>query len=121
MALSIPNPTFLLDENVDSRLYKALKSKNINAKLTPKGLSDKEVANICLNEKRVLITNDEDFQEYSDDEIYAVIWLRIPQNKSDVLIKSFTKLLSECKQFKGKIITLTELTWSDLPLLHKRN
>ncbi len=116
MPLSTPNPTFLLDENVDSQLFKLLKPKGFDVKLTPKGLSDKEVAEICLKENRILVTNDEDFQEYSDDEIYAIIWLRIPQSKPNSLIESFTKLLSECQQFKGKIITLSESSWKDFPL-----
>lgn len=116
MPLSTPNPTFLLDENVDSHLYKFLSSKDIDVKLASKGSSDKEIAKICLTENRILVTNDEDFQGYSDDEIYSVVWLRIPQSKPDLLMQSFTKLLSECNQFKGRIIVLYESDWKDFPL-----
>lgn len=85
--------------------------------MVSKGLSDKKVAEICLKEKRILVTNDEDFQEYAKDEIYSVIWLRIPQNKPDVLIKSFEKLLSEFSKFAGRIIILSESGWKDFPLI----
>jgi len=116
MSSSIPNPTFLLDENVNSRLYKFLRSQDIDVKLTAKSLPDKDVAEFCLKENRILITNDEDFLEYSDDEIYAVIWLRIPQNRPDILINSFKRLTSECRDFAGKVIILSESGWKDFPL-----
>jgi len=110
---------FLLDENVDSRLFKFLKSQKIDVKSTPKTLSDKKIAEICLKENRILVTNDEDFQEYSVDEIHSVIWLKIPQNKPEDLIKCFEQLLSECKIFKGKFIILEEFSWREFPLPQK--
>src|SRR5436190_1901512 len=115
-----PNPTFLLDENVHSRLYKFLKLQGIDTKLAPKALSDRGVAEICLIENRVLVTNDEDFQNYSANQIYSVVWLRIPQNKPDLLLESFSLLLSECQEFKGKTIILYELRWKDSPLYYKQ-
>lgn len=87
--------------------------------MVSKGFSDKKVAEICLKEKRILVTNDGDFQEYAKDEIYSVIWLRIPQNKPDVLIKSFEKLLSECMKFAGRIVILNETDWKDFPLIQR--
>lgn len=107
---------FLLDENVDFRLFRFLKSQHIDVKLAPKASTDNEIAQICLAENRILVTNDEDFQEYSGDEIYSVVWLRIPQNKPDDLIESFEKLLSECKNFSGKLIILSNSDWKDFPL-----
>lgn len=116
MPLSIPNPSFLVDENVNSRLFKFLKSQHIDVKLAPTASTDKEIAQICLKDNRILITNDEDFLEYSAEDIYSVVWLKTPQNKPDILVKSFEKLLSECKNFSGKVIILSESDWQDLPL-----
>lgn len=116
MQLLILNPMFLLDENVDSRLFKFLKSQHIDVKLAPKALSDKAIAQICLTEHRILVTNDEDFQEYSAKEIYSVVWLKIPQDKPAALIMSFKKLLSECKNFSGKLLILSESAWQEFSL-----
>lgn len=116
MPLSTPNLLFLVDENVNFKLYKFLKHKGIDVISTPKTLKDKDIAQICLKETRILITNDEDFSGYLAEEIYSVIWLRIPQNKPEVLTASFEKLLSECKDFSGKTIILSESDWQDLSL-----
>lgn len=119
MAPLTPNPIFLLDENVDYRLFRFLKSQKIDVKLAPKTLRDKDIAQLSFKDQRILVTNDEDFQGYAEDEIYSVIWLRIPQNKPDPLIKSFEKILFECKNFAGRIIILNESGWKDFPLLQK--
>lgn len=121
MPRSTHNPIFLLDENVNFKLYKFLKLQGIDAKLTPKTLQDKDIAEICLKENRILVTNDEDFLEYSSNEIYSVILLRIPQNKPGTLVKSFEKLLSECKNFSGRVIILSEFNWKAFSLYQKLN
>ena len=54
---------FLLDENVDARLGKFLKSEGFNVISAPKGFSNGKLAPISKSEKSILITNDEDFTD----------------------------------------------------------
>ncbi len=119
MPSSTLNLKFLLDENVRIELSRFLKDQSLDYKLAAKGASDKQLATISKVEKRIVITNDEDFQWFTKDRIYCVIWLWIPQNDPKSLISSFKKLISECKDFSGKIITLNPKDWSASPLYEK--
>ena len=116
MRLSRPAPKFLLDENVRIELYQFLKDKNFDVKLVPKGASDKIVAEISPKEGRVLVTNDEDFSEYSKKQVFAVILLKVPQNDSKALLNSSAKLLKNLRNFEGKIVILKPNRWEDFPL-----
>lgn len=119
MLFLIPNLKFLLDENVKISLSKFLEFHDFDVKLATKTSSDLKLALISKVEERVLVTNDEDFQWYSDKEIYSVILLKVPQKDKESLIKSFTKLLSECSNFSGKIIVLDTKGWKNYPLVKK--
>lgn len=116
MSSSTPNPKFLLDENVKAALAKSLGKHSYGLKLAPKGTTDKQLALISKSEKRILITNDSDFQWYDKNQIYSVILLNIPQNDSKALISSFEKLLREFNNFGGRIILLETAKWQDFPL-----
>ena len=112
-SVSQSKPKFLLDENVRRELLDFLKSKKYDANIKSKGLGNGKLAKFTLEEKRILVTNDRDFtysEQFSEEKIFSVIWLRIPQNKSDVLIKIFSKMLAEVKvsDFKGNLIILYE-------------
>ena len=118
----MPAPThtsqhkFLIDENVRHGLYQFLKRKSIDVKLVVKGSSDKELARISKSEKRILITNDEDFSEYTKDKIYSVIWLRISQSDESALLNSFDNLLPKIKDFSSKLTILYKDKWDVQPL-----
>lgn len=116
MSSSIPRPKFLLDENVRVELVKFLKSQGFDVKLAPKAAPDLLLASLSKKEKRILVTNDEDFVEYTDNMVFSIVWLRIPQNDPKKLIASFQKLLSEFNNFRGKLIVLETGRWQDFPL-----
>lgn len=116
MLLSIPSHKFLLDENVKKALLRLLKSNVFDVKLALKGSTDTEIARISKKEKRILVTNDEDFQWYTKDQVYSVVLLKIPQADSTGLISSFEKLLKEFNNFPGKIVLLETDKWTDYPL-----
>lgn len=116
MSLSIPNHKFLLDENVRIELFNFLTNVGFDVKLVPKSAPDRKIASVSIKERRVIVTNDEDFWKYSQDEIFSVVWLRIPQNNSQELLDSFQKLLKEIKGFQGKAITLSPKKWDESPL-----
>jgi|SRR3989344_3677822 len=110
---------FLLDENVNISLFKYLKSVNLDVKQAPKSSSDSKLAEISKVENRILVTNDQDFSQYTQDQIYSVIWLKIPQSEVTNCIDSFKKLLTECTSFTGNLITLKTNEWVIEPLFEK--
>lgn len=116
MSSSIPNISFLIDENVRIELFRFLQTKGFDVKRVVPSSSDTDIAAISKKEQRVLITNDEDFVEYDKDKIYSFIWLRIPQNDKAVLLSSCMKLLGECRSYKGVIIILKPNSWESFPL-----
>ena len=110
MSLSTPSLKFLLDENVHAGLYKFLRKKSIDVVPVPRAISDEQIALISKKEKRILITNDEDFTEYRQDAIFAVIWLCIPQGDLKVLLSSFERLMNSGESFSNKLVTLKSNT-----------
>jgi predicted nuclease of predicted toxin-antitoxin system len=104
-----PELKFLLDENVHSRLRSLLKREGFNVLITSKGTSDRTIAELSLTEKRVLVTNDSDFESKTPEDIFSVVLLRIPQTNASMLLDAFTSLLENKKSpkhFAGKLITL---------------
>ena len=121
MPSSTRTPTFkfLLDENVRIELFRFLKGKGIDVKQVSKGSSDQIISNQSKAEKRILVTNDEDFNESSKDEVYAIVWLKIAQNDKTSLLNSVNKLLLELKDFKDQLIVLYNERWEKFPLAEK--
>ena len=105
---------FLLDENVKKVLLKFLESKGYDVNFRAKGLSNGKLALFSKSEKKVFVTNDEDFVNpflYPKDKIFSIIWLRVPQDKPEALLESFSKLLkdkSKPEDFEGFLIELYE-------------
>ncbi len=105
---------FLLDENVKKELLKFLKSEGCDAAFKPKGLSNGELAAFSKSEKRVLVTNDFHFADplkFPRDKIFSVVWLRVPQDKPESLLKSFSLLLKskpKPEDFEGFLVTLKD-------------
>ena len=105
---------FLLDENVDDRLGKFLKSEGFDVSSAPKGFSNGKLAPISKSEGRILVTNDFDFTDpivFPKEKIFSVVWLRIPQDRLTVLFNSFSILLknkSKPEDFEGFLIELGE-------------
>ena len=105
---------FLLDENVKRELLGFLKQQGLDAVFKPKKLSNGTLAEFSRSEHRVLITNDKHFADSSKfpkEKIFGVVWLRISQDKPEVLFNTFSKLLedkSEPEDFEGFLIELKE-------------
>ncbi|MBS3080989.1 DUF5615 family PIN-like protein [Candidatus Pacearchaeota archaeon] len=102
---------FLSDENVDKRLEKFLKEKGVDIISKQKGLGNGELATFSKSEKRILITNDEDFSNseyFPKEKIFSVVWLKIPQDKIELSKSAFLNLLKETKpeDFEGNLIIL---------------
>ena len=113
---------FLFDENVDKRLERVLKKQGVNITSKPKGLSNGRLAEFSKTGKFILVTNDEDFVELTNEEIFSIVWLRIPQRDIDSLIRSFSKLLKEktrLQDFEGFLIMLKPDKFESVPLFRK--
>ena len=106
--LRIKFQRFLLDENVRSELVSFLKSSGSNVVRVSKSASDLQVATISFKEKRILVTSDEDFSEYSKEQLFSLVLLKLPQNEPDLLIESFTNLLMGIPVFKGIKVVLSK-------------
>lgn len=107
---------FLFDENVNKRLESFLSSKGFDVIWAPKGLSNGKLAELSKSEKRALVTNDEDFAEFSKEKIFSVVLLQIPQEEPEALLKAFAKLLDERDEFEGYLIVLTKEKAEAFPL-----
>ena len=115
-------PKFLRDENVKRRLETFLKQQGFDIISKPKGLSNGKLAEFSKSEQRVFITNDWDFTDkflYNKGTMFSIVWLKIPQDKPEELLSSFSKLLKEIKpeDFKGKLIILSEDKFEISPLV----
>ena len=113
---------FLLDENVKKELLKFLNSAGYDSTFKPKGLANGELAAFSKSEKRVLVTNDFHFADplkFPKDKIFSVVWLRVPQDKPEVLLNSFSKLLkdkSKPEDFEGFLVVVGKAKFEVLPL-----
>ncbi len=110
-SVSPSKPKFLRDENVKRRLEVFLTQRGFDIISKPKGLSNGKLAEFSKSEQRVLVTNDEDFVEFTKEEIFSVVWLKIPQDKPEALLKSFSILLKDKSKpgdFEGFLIELKE-------------
>lgn len=112
-------PRFLLDENVRIELAEFLVSRGMDSLSLPKGASDRALASVSKREKRVLVTNDSDFSVCAPTQVFGVVWLRIPQNDSVLLLDQFEKLLTQCTLYARQLITLAPDDWKTEPLPRK--
>ncbi len=115
---------FLLDENVKKELLEFLKSKGYDVIFKAKGLTNGKLAEYSKIEQRVLVTNDRHFTDsskFSKEDIFSIIWLKIPQDKVKLLLESFSKLLEEVpfNKFEGNLITLNENKFEIKPINQK--
>ena len=116
MSSSTPSLRFLLDENVRIELARWLRARSFDVTRAPRSTPDPLLAARSKNERRIVVTNDEDFCTYSHGEVYAVVWLRIPQSDPEALMSSFRNLVTECAHFADQLILLRVGAWQAVPL-----
>ena len=113
---------FLFDENVKKELLKFLKLGGYDVTFKPKGISNGKLAAFSKSEELIFVTNDEDFTNpflFPKEKIFSVIWLRVPQDKPEALLKLFSKLLKnkpKPEDFEGFLITLEEEDFDISPI-----
>lgn len=103
---------FLLDENVHHGLFYFLIKLNHDVKLSPKGFVNGQVFGLAIEEKRILISRDEDFLNilvYPSSKHFGIFLIRIDPGDLEAQKKAIIKLLEQFpnpEAFKGKAITL---------------
>lgn len=120
MSSSTPAPRFLLDENVRAELDTFLREKGFDVRRLSKGAPDKSLAAASKEEQRLIVTNDEDFVSVPGEKLFGVVLLRLPQRDVKGLLTAFQQLLSECNEWKARIIILTAHHWHASPLAPER-
>jgi len=120
-SLESKGPKFLLDENTKKELLLFLTSKKYDAVIKPKGLSNGKLAEFSITEHRVLVTNDRHFTNSSifpKEKIFSVVLLKIPQDKTQIILDSFSSLLEKTKpeDLEGNLITLYENKFTIEPI-----
>ena len=94
--MSSSTPTrFLLDENVSSKLARLLADRKVAFIAAPVSTSDRKLAELSLAESLIVVTNDTDFSEMYKNEVFGVVWLRVPQDKPAILVRQFEALLDD--------------------------
>lgn len=117
---------FILDENVNKSLGKFLSAQGYQVDFALKGMTNGKLAALSKLSKSILVTNDSDFSDplrYSGENVFSIIWLAIPQQKPDVLLAAFNKLLNDKQKvsdFEGNLIKLTEHKYEIQPLFNTR-
>jgi predicted nuclease of predicted toxin-antitoxin system len=110
---------FLLDENVRAELDVFLNGKKCDVRRLPKGAPDRFLAAASREERRIIVTNDEDFSMFREGTVFGVVLLRLPQHDAVGLVASFQRLLDECAEWKGCRIVLGPHQWTATPLKPK--
>ena len=108
-----PTVKFLLDENVDFRLSTFLKNKGYSVLRVPAGLKNGAVITLVRKEKRILLTNDNDFAHPLGSASRAppgIIVFRIHPPDLKKLTTSLKKLLDQLsvKEVEGISFILEE-------------
>lgn len=98
---------FLLDENVRIELATLLSEREIDFVVAKKASGDKTLASISVAEKRIVVTNDIDFSKMRKGDVFCVVWLRLPQNDPELLLKKFGQMLDDNSvRYADSLITL---------------
>jgi predicted nuclease of predicted toxin-antitoxin system len=97
----------LLDENVRIELAKFLTERGIDFKGAKKSSPDKTLAKMSIAEKRIVVTNDSDFSEMRRGDVFGVVWLRLPQKDTNLLISEFGAMLDDASvRYADSLVTL---------------
>ena len=108
---------FLLDENVRIELAKFLSKRGFDCRHADKPSVDRILADISLKEERIIVTNDSDFAVMCKGDVYGVVWLRLPQNDPDLLLKQFGEMLDANPTYADSLVVLGRDKRRVVPLL----
>lgn len=104
----------LVDENISQHLIDFLINNNVDilsVRLVAQGATDKEVIDLAIREKRIILTEDKDFGEWvfahGEDRI-SVIFLRYPLQDFEQICELLLSILQNTQiDLKGAFTTIT--------------
>jgi predicted nuclease of predicted toxin-antitoxin system len=111
---------FLLDETVRAELDGFLREEGFHTRRLPKGAPDRALAAASKEEKRLIVTNDEDFASFPLGKVYGVLQLRVPQRDARALLSAFQRVLRACKKWAGHVVEAGPERWRASLLASKR-
>lgn len=109
---------FVVDENVPQRIGEYLENLGYNVieiyHKKYKGMSDDEIFDLAIKEKRIIITFDKHFSnilKYPLDSHFGIVIIKIEPPIIENIIKSLKKLLkraNELEYFKNSLVILNK-------------
>ena len=108
---NVSTPKFLLDENIRIEVKEFLKSKGFSAEYAAKGVSNGRLASLAKEKSLVLLSRDSDFlnkSAFPPKEFSGIIVFAIHPPTVEKLVRALSSLLSEVKEFKGRLFVADE-------------
>jgi hypothetical protein len=111
---------FLVDEDVDVRIIRLLRSLGHDVKRVPSGMKNGHVMRLAINESRVLITRDVDFTDkvkFPPPRTPGVVHLDIHPPRFERLappLKAFVTTVA-APALSGRLWVVTEEGFGELP------
>jgi predicted nuclease of predicted toxin-antitoxin system len=112
---------FLIDENVHRKLLPFLKKLRHDASLSPKGLTNGEVLRLAIEERRILVTHDTDFQikEAAVDHP-GIMLLKVTSKNLDKLkaaVERFIRERGSTGACEDKLFFISEDGWEEVTVI----
>ncbi|MGB9775134.1 MAG: DUF5615 family PIN-like protein [Anaerolineae bacterium] len=112
-----PSPCFKVDENLPVEVAEYLQQAGYDARTVweegVSGVSDAVIADICLREKRVLLTLDTDFADirrYPSEDYPGLVVLRLRRQEKPYVLRVVSRLLPmfRVEPVKGRLWVVEE-------------
>ncbi|MGB9871945.1 MAG: DUF5615 family PIN-like protein [Anaerolineae bacterium] len=112
-----PSPCFKVDENLPVEVAEYLQQAGYDARTVweegVSGVSDAVIADICLREKRVLLTLDTDFADirrYPPEDYPGLVVLRLRRQEKPYVLRVVSRLLPmfRVEPVKGRLWVVEE-------------
>ncbi len=91
---------------------KLLESMGLSAEYGPKGINNSKVAFLSRDKKSVLLGRDSDFPDttmFPPGDFFGIVVFKIHPPNTEKLVKSLSILLTEVKEFRGKLFVADEI------------
>ncbi len=111
MASIVSDTKFLLDENIPELFRRFLESRGYPTEYAAKGTKNGKLASLALEKECVLVSRDRDFLNsvsFPPSQFSGIVVFTVHPPKAEKLIKGMEMLLSEVKEFKGKLFVVEE-------------
>lgn len=113
---------FLTDENIASSVAMELRNQKFDVKDVKEeglfGISDRDIIDLALKEKRIIITHDKDFLHIVSASHFGVILIRM--RKQDPIAVSRTLLLLLSSSMRKKLVGNVSVVSEHQVVIHRQ-